>query len=138
MKFAGKIWRLLVGIKDALALLFLVLFFGLIYAAFTARPMAGRVEAGALLLDLDGVIVEEKSSVDPFDVLLAGEAPTREFQARDIERALRLAATDDRVKAVVLDLSRFMGGRMVHMRGIGAAMDAVRQAGKPVLTFAPV
>lgn len=138
MKFAGKIWRLLVGVKDALALLFLILFFGLIYAALTARPMAGHVEAGALLLDLDGVIVEEKSSVDPFDVLLAGEAPTREFQARDIERALRLAATDDRVKAVVLDLSRFLGGRMVHLRGIGAAMDAVRQAGKPVLTFAPV
>lgn len=138
MKFAGKIWRLLVGVKDALALLFLVLFFGLIYAALTARPMAGPVETGALVLDLDGVIVEEKSSIDPFSVLLAGEAPTREFQARDIDRALRLAADDDRVKAVVLDLSRFMGGRLVHLREIGAAMDAVRRAGKPVLTFAPV
>lgn len=136
MKFASKVWKLLVGIKDALALLFLILFFGLVYAALSSRPMAGRVEKGALLLDLNGTIVEEKSKVDPFNLLLSGQAPTREFQARDIERALRLAAKDSRVKVVVLDLSRFMGGRFVHLREIGAAMDEVRKAGKPVLTFA--
>src|SRR3546814_3304263 len=33
-------------------------------------------------------------------------------------------------------LSRFMGGRFVHLKEIGAAMDEVRKAGKPVLTFA--
>lgn len=136
MKFARKVWKLLVGIKDALALLFLMLFFGLLYVALSSRPMAGRVEKGALLLDLDGVIVEEKSKADPFNLLLAGQAPTREFQARDIERALHLAATDNRVKVVVLDLSRFMGGRFVHLREIGRALDDVRKAGKPVLTFA--
>ncbi|MCT2399735.1 signal peptide peptidase SppA [Novosphingobium mangrovi (ex Huang et al. 2023)] len=138
MKFASKIWKLLVGIKDALALLFLVLFFSAMYVVLSVRPSAGYVEKGALLLDLDGVVVEEKSDVDPLDVLIAGEAPTREFQAHDIERALRLAAKDERVKVVVLDLSRFMGGRFVHLKEIGAAMDAVRKAGKPVLTFAPV
>ncbi|MCJ2177293.1 signal peptide peptidase SppA [Novosphingobium album (ex Hu et al. 2023)] len=138
MKFASKIWKLLVGIKDALALLFLILFFGVIYAALTARPTAGHVQKGALLLDLDGVVVEEKSNVDPLDVLLSGDAPTHEFAARDIERAMRLAAKDDRVKVVVLDLSRFMGGRFVHLKEIGAAMDEVRKAGKPVLTFANV
>lgn len=136
MKFASKVWKLLVGIKDGLALLFLLLFFALVYVALSARPMPGRVEKGALLLDLNGTIVEEKSKVDPFGVLLSGQAPTREFQARDIERALHLAAQDGRVKVVVLDLSRFMGGRFVHLREIGAAMDEVRKAGKPVLTFA--
>lgn len=136
MKFASKVWGLLVGIKDALALLFLILFFGLVYVALSSRPMAGKVEKGALLLDLNGVIVEEKSKVNPLDVLTAGDAPTREFQARDIERALHLAAKDNRIKVVVLDLSRFLGGRFVHLREIGAAMDEVRSAGKPVLTFA--
>lgn len=136
MKFAGKVWRLLVGIKDALALVFLMLFFAMLYAALTMRPASGRVEKGALLLDLDGVIVEEKSQPDPVSVLLSAQAPTREYQARDIERALRLAAKDDRIKAVVFDLSRFMGAGQVHLREIGQAMDEVRAAGKPVLTFA--
>jgi protease-4 len=136
MRFARKVWKLLVAVKDALALLFLLLFFGLVYAALAARPMGGRVEDGALLLSLDGTIVEEKSQADPFALLMAQGASSHEFQARDVERALRLAATDKRIKVVVLDLSRFLGGRFVHLHDIGVAIDEVRKAGKPVLTFA--
>lgn len=136
MTFARKVWKLLVAFKDALALLFLLLFFAALYGILSARPTPGQVKEGALLLDLDGVIVEERSEVDPLQLLLSSEAPTGEFQARDIRRALRGAARDRRVKAVVLDLSRFLGGGFVHLRDIGAAMDEVRAAGKPVLTYA--
>ena len=136
MTFARKVWKLLVAFKDALALLFLLLFFAVLYAVLSARPNPGQVREGALLLDLDGVIVEERSEVNPLQLLLSTETPTDEFQARDIERALRGAAKDDRVKVVVLDLSRFLGGGFVHLHDVGAAMDAVRAAGKPVLTFA--
>lgn len=136
MTFARKIWKLLVGVKDALALMFLLLFFALLYAALASRPAPGRIESGALLLELDGNIVEEKSKVDPLSLLMSAESPAGEYQARDIERALRLAASDSRIKVVVLDMSRFMGGGMVHIEEIGRALDAVRKAGKPVLTFA--
>lgn len=136
MRFARKVWKLLVAVKDALALLFLLAFFGVIYAALSARPVGGKVENGALLLELDGTVVEEKSKVDPLQLLTSGGEQVHEFQARDVERALRLAASDKRIKAVVLDLSRFMGGRYVHLHDIGAAIDEVRKAGKPVLTFA--
>ncbi|GGC08044.1 protease [Novosphingobium endophyticum] len=136
MAFARKVWKLLVAFKDALALLFLLLFFGMLYAALSARPTPGQVKDGALLLELNGVIVEERSEIDPLQLLLSSEAPSGEYQARDVERALRDAAGDKRIKAVVLDLSRFLGGGFVHLHDIGAAMDAVRAAGKPVLTFA--
>lgn len=136
MRFASKVWKLLVAVKDVMALLFLLMFFGIVYVALAARPAPGRVEDGALLLALDGTIVEEKSQADPVALLMAGGASSHEFQARDVERALRLAAADKRIKVVVLDLSRFLGGRYVHLRDIGAAIDEVRKAGKPVLTFA--
>ncbi|HUD31269.1 MAG TPA: signal peptide peptidase SppA [Novosphingobium sp.] len=136
MRFARKVWKLLVAVKDAMALLFLLMFFGLVYAALSARPTPGRVEDGALLLELDGTVVEEKSQADPFALLMESGGSVHEFQARDIERALRLAATDKRIKVVVLDLSRFIGGRYVHLHDIGEAIDAVRKAGKPVLTYA--
>lgn len=136
MKFAHRVWKLLVGVKDALALVFLLLFFGLLYAVLTSRPAATRIEDGALLLDLNGSIVEEKSRPDPLSLLVGTEAPSGQFQARDIERALRLAATDKRIKVVVLDMSRFLGGGMVHIEEIGQALDEVRKAGKPVLAFA--
>lgn len=136
MIFARKVWNFLVAVKDGLVLLFMLLFFLLLYAALTVRPNVAAVREGALLLRLDGAVVEEPATTDPFSQFVSGEAPTAEYRARDIVRALRLAATDSRVKAVVLDLSRFTGGGLVHMREIGQAMDAVRAAKKPVLTYA--
>jgi protease-4 len=136
MVFARKVWKLLVAVKDGFALLFLLLFFGLIYAALSSRPAGGRVVDGALLLTLDGSIVEEASPIDPIAMLTSAKAPLRQFQARDLERALRLAAKDERIKLVVLDMSRFAGGGQVHLQGVGRAIDEVRKSGKPVMTFA--
>lgn len=136
MVFARKVWHLLVAIKDALVLLLMLLFFFALYGVLTARPSAGRVQDGALLLKLDGAVVEEPSAQDPFEMLLSSEAPMKEYAARDLVRAIRLAATDDRIKAVVLDLSSFSGGGLVHLQELGEALDTVRAAKKPVLAWA--
>jgi protease-4 len=136
MSFAGRIWKFLVGVKDALALLFLLLFFAALFAVLSFRPSAADIRDGALLLKLDGVVVEEVSPVDPLDVFLAGAAPVREFAARDLVRAIDAARTDERVKAVVLDLDAFLGGGQAHLTEIGAALARVRATDKPVLAYA--
>ncbi|MDG5749151.1 signal peptide peptidase SppA [Qipengyuania sp. XHP0207] len=136
MRFAGKVWRLLVGVKDGLVLIFMLLFFAALFAILTARPSPAEVREGALVLDLNGVIVEERSQVDPIAALLSQTAPVGEYQARDLVRALDTAAQDDRMTAVVLDLDRFIGAGQVHLQEVGAALDRVRAAGKPVLAYA--
>ena len=136
MSFAGKVWRLLVGIKDALSLAFLLLFFWALFAILSARPSPAAVREGALLLQLDGTIVEEPSAIDPFEALLSSAVPTREYAARDIVHAIDEAARDKRVRALALDLSTFLGGGLVHIEEIGDALDRFRRAGKPVLTYA--
>ena len=78
MHFAGKVWRLLVGIKDALVLLFMLLFFWALFAVLTARPSPAQVHEGAMTLKLDGVIVEERTRIDPLQLLLSSEAPVGE------------------------------------------------------------
>jgi protease IV len=136
MEFARKVWKLLVAVKDGLVLVFMLLFFGGLYALLSIRPAPGTIADGALLVELAGVVVEEPAPVDPFSLLTATQAPTREFRARDVARTIRAAAKDTRIKAVVLDMSRFLGGGYVNLRQIGAALDEVRRAGKPVLTYA--
>ncbi len=136
MIFARKVWHLLVAIKDGMVMLLLLLFFFGLYALLTTRPSAGQVREGALLLNLKGAVVEEPSVADPFQALLSWQAPATEYRARDLVRAIRTAAKDDRIKAVVLDLSKFTGGGLVHLQEIGAALDEVRAAKKPVLTYA--
>ncbi|NMW30668.1 signal peptide peptidase SppA [Altererythrobacter sp. RZ02] len=136
MAFAGKVWRLLVGIKDGLSLIFLLLFFTLLFSVLTASPSPASVRDGALLLNLDGVVVEEKSAIDPVEALLSGQEPVPEYQIRDLVHALDSAATDDRINSVVLDLTSFLGGGQVHMQALGEAIERVKAADKPVLTYA--
>lgn len=136
MSFVGKIWKLLVGIKDGLVLLFMVLFFLALFGILSARPSPGAVRDGALLIELSGRVVEEKSALDPIEALLSGSAPVEEYRARDLIRALDAAATDSRITAVVIDMTMFMGGGQVHLTEIGEAMDRVRKAKKPLLTYA--
>lgn len=135
MIFARKVWHFLVGIKDGLVLLFMLLFFMALYAVLTMRPSAGTMRDGALLLRLNGTVVEEPAVRDPFDAVMSGGSQPREFRTRDLVRALNLAAEDDRIKAVVLDLSQFSGGGLVSIQELGAAMDKVRAAKKPVLVY---
>ena len=70
MIFARKVWHFLVGIKDGLVLLFMLLFFMALYAVLTMRPSAGTMRDGALLLRLNGTVVEEPAERDPFDALI--------------------------------------------------------------------
>ncbi|AXU18149.1 signal peptide peptidase SppA [Novosphingobium sp. THN1] len=135
MSFAKSVWKILVAIKDGLVLLFLLLFFAGLYTVLTLRPAPGMVREGALYLPLDGRVVEEASEVSPTQ-LLSGQTPEPEYTARDVSRAIAAAADDKRIKAVVLDLEAFGGGSAVHLSQIGAAMDKVRAAKKPVLVRA--
>lgn len=135
MKLVRGAWKLLVGIKDALVLLFMLCFFAALFAILSARPNPGAVKDGALVLNLDGMIVEQAARADPLTVISGGEGP-REFQTRDLVRALDTARSDARVKVVVLDLDRFMGGYPAAVAQVGDAIARVRAANKPVLAFA--
>lgn len=136
ISFPRRVWRLLVAIKDGLALVFLLLFFAALFGLLAGRPNASLpVSNGALLLQLDGIVTEQPAEIDPF-AALSGGAQLREYRVRDIVQALETAADDKRVTSVVLDLDRFLGGGQVSLAEIGAAIDKVRAKKKPVLAFA--
>ena len=136
MKVVRGLWRLLVGVKDALVLLLMLLFFGILFAALSARPNPRVAGSGALLVRLNGSLVEQPQDADTFAIVSGGTPATREYRLRDVIRALRTAATDDAVKVVVLDLDSFAGGGQAAIAAAGAAADEVRRAGKPVLAYA--
>ena len=131
MSFAGKIWRFLVGVKDALALLFLVLFFVMLFGLLSSRPNPGAVQDGALLIDLDGYVVEERSVIDPLDALLSQQAPIGEYPVHQLVRALESAVDDDRINVVALDLSGFIGGGQVQLQEVGEALEKCARRKNP-------
>ncbi len=135
MKLVRGAWALLVGIKDALVLIAMLLFFAGLWAVLSARPAPTAIGSGALLLDLDGTIVEQPSEVDPFTIA-SGRQVMREFRLRDLVRAIDAAKDDDKVKAIVLDLDHFRGGYPAAIAEVGDALGRVRASGKPVLAYA--
>lgn len=137
MRLVRAIWRFLVGLKDALALLLLILFFGALYALLAASPNPTIASGGALYLKFAGGIAEQPAEAQPLDFLSAGGAPAvGQTRLRDLVRALGAAAGDARVKAVTLDLDGFTGGGQTAIADVGRALDGVRATGKPVLAFA--
>jgi protease-4 len=131
MKLVRAIWKLLVGIKDALVLIVMLLFFGLLYAALSARP--APVKDGVLALDLKGPVVEQPAKVEFSE--LAGGSRLRQYRLRDLVAVLDDARDDSRVKAVALDLDGFAGGGLTAMSDLSDAIRRVRQAGKPVIAY---
>src|SRR5215212_2648701 len=99
MKFVRAIWKLLVGIKDALVLLLMLLFFGAIYATLSVQP--APVKDGVLDLNLNGALVEQPARLNWTEV--AGGGRIQEYRLRDLVAALDGAKDDSRVKAVALD-----------------------------------
>lgn len=136
MRLLRGLWKLLVGVKDFLVLVFMLIFFVGLYAALSMSANPAVPSSGALLVRLDGALVEQPQEVDPIALALGGSPAVREYRLRDVVRGIRAAAADQRVKAVVLDLDRFAGGGQAAIATVGAAVDEVRRAGKPVLAYA--
>jgi len=138
MIFLRAIWRFIIGVKDVLVICFLLLFFGGLYALLSMAPGERPVHTheGALLVQLNGTLVEQPEAVDPFAMLFSKEAPVQQYRLRDVVAAVEASATDSKVKAVVLDLDGFMGGGQVALTRLGMALDGVRAAKKPVLAYA--
>src|SRR5436853_693554 len=76
MKFVRALWKLLVGIKDGLVLLLLVLFFAGLYGTLSARP--APIREGVLDFNLNGSVVEQPSRRQWSDV--AGSSRIQEYR----------------------------------------------------------
>ena len=131
MKFVRAIWKLLVGIKDALVLIFMLLFFGALYGVLSAKP--APVKDGVLDVNLNGSVVEQPARARWSDV--ASGNRLGEYRLRDLVQALDKARDDSRVKAVALDLDGFTGGGQTTIGDLADAVRRVRAAGKPVIAY---
>lgn len=113
----------------------LALFFiGLSALLSSGKPVKGVPDGGALVVAMQGALVDQASEVSPFDA--AGGGGMAEVQARDVIRALDRAAADKRIKAVVLELDGFAGGGQANIAAVADAVARVKAAGKPVHAWA--
>lgn len=140
MGFVAKAWSGLGaiqrGIMRVIGLIPMILaVFWLLGSIFSSDAV--RVgQSGALALDLNGRIVEERTVVSASGALqaaLLGGGSGNEILLDDVVQGLRLAREDASVSTVVLNLSNFDGAMPSSLHVIAAEMAAFREAGKTIL-----
>jgi len=136
MAFLRSIWSIMVGIKDALVLLLLVGFFGALWAAFSMQaPGASVPDGAALVLDLEGSLVDQAQQVSPL-ALLSGQQIIAEIEVRDLVKAIDTARDDAAISMIVMDLDGFLGGGLANLEAVGSALARFRASGKTVESYA--
>ena len=125
-------WKLLKALQTLLfGLIALGLFLALIAAPFSDNA-SQMPEDGALVLNPSGVLVEEKTAVDPLNFLADDGGPS-EVLLQDLVVALEQARDDPRITTLVLNLDDFGGGLMPHLEIIGDGIRDFRASGKKVI-----
>ncbi len=113
--------------------LFLVLLVVFIVALF-ADDTPSVPDDSALLVNPRGVLVDQRSIVDPLAEFLSPNAPG-EVELGDITGALERAASDDRIRLAVLDLDELIGVSAGQALVIGDAIRAFQASGRQVIAY---
>jgi len=129
------IWRGLDGLRKALHLVLLVVIFGLIiWALSSSAPVVP--ERAALVVKPEGQLVEQLSGDAVQRAVQNAQGGQREETLLwDLVEAIRGAATDSRIRVLVLDLDKMQGAGQPELEELADAIGAFRASGKPVIAF---
>jgi len=129
------IWRGLDGLRKALHLILLIVIFGaIVWAVSSSTP--GVPDHAALVVRPQGRLVEELSG-DPVQraVQSAQGEERQETLLWDLVDAIRGAATDSRIRVLVLDLDRMEGASQPMLEELASAIGKFRASGKQVIAY---
>lgn len=135
-KLFRAIWKLISFTRQLILNLFFLFVIGLLFFAFNqSGEQPALPKEAALVLDLSGPIVEQRTYVNPIDQLASnalGQPPVQENVLFDIVDTIRAASTDNRITGLVLNLKGMAETNLTKLRYIAKAIDEFKQAGKPV------
>ncbi|MGP1928368.1 MAG: signal peptide peptidase SppA [Arsenophonus sp. NC-WZS1-MAG3] len=140
--FFKFIWRLLNFIRRFLSsfiCLFLIFIAASSYFAYKNEKKITSQYHGALLIDLQGVIVDQVSIPNPFgkikmnrELLGSSSNLIKENSLFEIVNIIRLATYDDKITGIVLQLDNLISSDQPSLQYIGKALTEFNQAGKPI------
>ncbi|WP_404399231.1 signal peptide peptidase SppA [Idiomarina seosinensis] len=142
MRFVGTmfryLWRFINGIRRVLLnIIFFALVIGFLALILQEEEPIVVPENGVLVINPQGILVEEKTYIDPVDQFInqaAGSSePVPEVLLSDVVEALEKAASDDRIGAVLLDLSGLYPSGINKLQRVADALQQLKTTEKPVI-----
>ena len=133
-RFFSGLWNAITRIRLALSNILFLLFLALIYFVYLGGGTEAPPEKAALLLNLAGTVVDQKSKVEPLQALLGEPRPeAHEVLLRDVIEAIEYARDDPAVNSLVMELDNLGYVGISKTQEIATAMESFKAAGKPVV-----
>src|SRR5690606_3452114 len=107
LDFLKMLWRAFVVLKDLVFGIIAVVILLAVVVAFSPATETTVPDKTALVLRLEGNLVEQRSAADPLALVGSSEGLIPETLMRDVIKGVDRAAKDKRVAALVLELDGF-------------------------------
>ena len=135
-RIAAGTWTAITRIRLAMAnILFLVLL-ALIYFVYMGGGPEPLPEKAALLLNVSGKVVDQKTAVNPLQAVLSEPTPEQhEVLLRDIIESIEYAADDPAINSLVMELDSLVYLGISKTQEIIPALEAFRETGKPIVAL---
>ncbi len=136
-RFFGGLWSALNFTRQLVFnLVFLAIIAVVLFAWFASDGPAALEPDTALVINLQGEIVEEYT-IGPREAALTEFLGEERFETRvrDVLAAIDGAAKDPRITRAVLVLDEMRGAGVATLREIGAALERFKASGKPVYAW---
>ncbi len=131
-----KSWNILTLIRHGLANFIFIIFILIVLVAIFSGGPKPLPSAAPLYVSLSGQLVDQVTYQPSVLDLLQESMEVQEILVRDVTAAIRHAATDTRITALVLDVNGMMGGGFSKLEEVGQAIEHFKESGKPVIAFA--
>ena len=116
--------------------IFVLIILALFASLFTSTESVSVPEEAALVLDPDGILVEERTFSNPLDDLWNINYDVAEVEIGELIRTIELAAEDSRIKMIILDLEGLNGISLAQGDRIIESLRQFKEAGKTVGSYA--
>ncbi len=133
----ARTWWVLDGMRRAILNLLLLIILIVLIVGIVHRGPKPLQPKTALVLDLNGALVEQFSGSARDQALaeLRGNHVPHQTRLRDVLRTLDAAAHDDKISMLVLDLDDMGGAGLAGLHEVAAAITRFKATGKPVLAY---
>ncbi len=133
-RLLSGVWNLISWIRTSIANLLFVAILVLIVITLLPQEPPQLAEKGALRLAPSGVLVDQRSYIEPLQQLLGdSQRLDSETLVRDLVNAINYAAKDKRITTLVLELDHLAGGGISKLEEIGIALTTFKATGKSII-----
>ena len=133
-RVVAALWNGVTLVRRALANILFLLLIVLIYFALRGGTPEPLPERAALLLNLTGTVVDEKSRLQPLQALAGEPTPAdHEVLLRDVIESIEYAKLDPAISSLVMELDQLVYVGISKAQEIVRALESFRESGKPIV-----